>query len=34
MIYGIEPGWNTKIEECPTCLRHLDKCPCDSKDEE
>jgi len=30
----IEPGWNTEIEECPTCTRALAKCPCDRKDEE
>jgi hypothetical protein len=33
MIYSIEPGWNIEVEECPTCLRNLDKCPCDAKDD-
>ena len=31
---NLEPYWNTRVEECPTCLRQLDKCPCDAKDDE
>jgi hypothetical protein len=31
---NLEPYWNTEVEECPTCQRHLDKCPCDTKGEQ
>ena len=34
MIYSIEPGWNTEVKECPTCLKHLNRCLCDAKEEE
>jgi len=30
---NLEPYWNAEIEECPTCLNQLDKCPCDRKEE-
>lgn len=33
MSYNVEPYWNGEIENCPTCLRKLENCPCDKKGE-